>query len=199
MNFLDFIHAVGYWGVFSIVFAETGLLFGVFLPGDTMLFAAGVMAKQGAFNIWILMAGCFVMGFIGNLLAYWLGARYGLPFARKYAAKLITEDHIQKTHDLFKKYGSIGILIARFVQILRTVAPFLAGVVQMDKRHFFWYSLIGAALWGAGIPWVGYKVGHAIPEEYINMLLIPVALIMLYAVVKGYLAHQKQTKNSNNS
>ena len=179
MDFISLIQAAGYTGVWAIIFAETGVLFGVLLPGDTLLFAAGVMAKQGHFDIWVMSFGCFFVAFLGNLFGYWLGARFGLPFARRYASKFITEAHLQRTQKLFDKYGSVGIIIARFLPVARTVAPFLAGIAHMNKTQFVQYSFISAIIWGAGLPWLGFGVGHLMPPEALHYLSLPILLIIL--------------------
>ncbi len=179
MDMISFIHVLGYTGVWSIIFAETGILFGILLPGDTLLFAAGVMAKQGHFDIWLMSFGCFLAALLGNLCGYWLGARYGLPFATRYASKFVTEDHIQKTQKLFDKYGSFGIVIARFLPVARTVAPFLAGMAGMNKTQFMVYTFWGAIIWGAGLPWAGYGLGHLVPAEALHYLLVPIFIIIL--------------------
>jgi membrane-associated protein len=184
---IGLIKSVGYLGVFSIIFTETGILFGVLLPGDTLLFAVGVLAGQGLFNIWYMVAGCFVAAFVGNLVGYELGKRYGLPFVKKYASKFITDDHLEKTGHFFEKYGNFGIVIARFVPVARTVAPFLAGVIRMDYRDYVIYSLIGAIVWAVGLPVAGYFLGHMIPPEAIDMLLLPVLAIIILIVAWPYL------------
>jgi membrane-associated protein len=179
MDLISLIHALGYTGIWATIFTETGLLFGILLPGDTLLFAAGVLAKQGYFNIWLMSGGCFIVALLGNCLGYWLGARYGLPFAQKYASKFVTNDHLQKTQRLFDKYGCAGIIIARFLPVARTVAPFLAGIAGMNKTQFFNYSFWGALIWGAGLPWLGYGVGHLVPPDKLHYLLFPVLAIIL--------------------
>jgi membrane-associated protein len=187
MDLISWIYFLGYTGIWAVIFTETGLLFGVLLPGDTLLFAAGVLSKQGHFDIWLMSMGCFVAAFLGNMAGYWLGARYGLPFAKRYAAKLITDAHIEKTQKLFDKYGNIGIIVARFLPVARTVAPFLAGVAGMNKATFTHYSFWGALIWGAGLPWLGYGVGHAISPEMLHYLFVPILLIILIILLGPFL------------
>ncbi len=187
LDVVGLIKSVGYLGVFSIIFTETGILFGVLLPGDTLLFAVGVLAGQGLFNIWYMVLGCFVAAFVGNLVGYELGKRYGLPFVKKYASKFITEDHLEKTGHFFEKYGNFGIVIARFVPVARTVAPFLAGVIRMDYRDYVIYSLIGAVVWAVGLPVAGFYLGHLIPPEAIDILLLPVLAIIILIVAWPYI------------
>ena len=103
MDLVSLLHSIGYLGIWAIIFTETGILFGMLLPGDTLLFAAGVLAGQGHFNIWIMVTGCFAAALTGNLVGYWLGETLGLPFIRKYCKKFITDAHLEKTHDLFDK------------------------------------------------------------------------------------------------
>lgn len=195
MDLVSLLHSIGYLGIWAIIFAETGILFGLLLPGDTLLFAAGVLAGQGHFNIWIMVTGCFTAALTGNLVGYWLGETLGLPFIRKYCKKFITDDHLEKTHELFEKHGNTGIIIARFLPVARTVAPFLAGVIQMDYKDFVKYSILGAFVWAVGLPLLGYYIGHLLPDGAIDMLLIPILLFIIAIIAFPYIrARFRNTK-----
>lgn len=180
------IKSIGYIGIWTILFAESGILFGVLLPGDTLLFTIGVLARQGYFNFWVMLAGCFVSAFVGNLVGYELGKRYGLPFARKYANRFISEEQLDKTNYFFSKHGVVTIVLARFLPIMRTIAPFLAGVIRMEYRIFVIYSAVGAFFWACGLPLAGYYLGQFIPDEWIDMMLIPIGLIIVAIIAWPY-------------
>ncbi len=176
------IKSIGYIGVWSIIFAETGIIFRVLLPGDMLLFAVGVLAAQGTFHIVPLSIGCGLAAFVGNLVGYELGRWLGLPFIKKYASSFITDEHLNKTRLFFERYGRSGLVIARFVPVARTVAPFLAGITRMDYREFLVYSAVGAAVWGSGLPILGYMLAGLIPHEMIDYILMPVIVIIIFII-----------------
>jgi membrane-associated protein len=188
------IKSIGYVGVWSIIFAETGILFGILLPGDMLLFAVGVLSAQGTFGITKMAIGCFLAAFLGNLFGYEVGRRLGLPFVRKYASNFVTEAHLEKTHNFFNQYGRAGLIVARFVPVARTVAPFLAGISHMDYRIFLIYSAIGAAVWGAGLPIAGYYLAGLIPHELIDYILLPVIGIVVFILAWPWIARRLDIK-----
>lgn len=177
------IKSIGYFGVWSIIFCETGVLFCVLFPGDMLLFTVGALAAQGSFNITNMALGCFIAAFLGNVLGYELGRWLGLPFVKKYAGSFISDEHLKKTHDFFNQYGKSGIVVARFVPVARTLAPFLAGISRMDYKLFLIYSAVGAAIWGAGLPILGYWLAGFIPHELIDYIILPIvgAVVLIMA------------------
>lgn len=188
MNF-DIDHLIktfGYIGVWTIIFAETGILFGVLLPGDSLLIAAGILAAQGHFDISIMAGGCFVAALIGNLFGYELGQRWGKPFLERYGPQLTTPDKIAKTYDIIRKYGRSGLILSRFFPVARTLAPFLGGVTRMKYVIFFVYSLIGAALWGGGLTLLGYFLGGILPPSIMEFLILPLLFFLLAVVAWPY-------------
>lgn len=187
------IKSIGYLGVWSIIFTETGILFGVLLPGDMLLFAVGVLSAQGTFGITKMAIGCFLAAFIGNIVGYEIGRRLGLPFIKKYASGFITDAHLEKTHGFFNRYGRSGLVVARFIPVARTLAPFLAGIGRMDYPLFLIYSAIGAALWGGGLVLAGYFLAGLIPPELIDYILVPVIVGIVVIMVWPWL---KQRLNS---
>lgn len=188
-DLIAIIKSIGYMGVWSVIFTETGILFGVLLPGDMLLFAVGVLAAQGTFDVTIMAVGCGVAAFLGNIIGYEVGRHLGLPFVKKYASGFVTETHLEKTHNFFERYGRSGLVVARFIPVARTVAPFLAGVARMDYRVFLIYSALGAGVWGAGLVVAGYHLAGLIPHELIDYILLPViaiiVLIMAWPWVKS--------------
>lgn len=186
----ELINWIGYSGVWAIIFAETGILFGILLPGDMLLFLVGVLCAQGTFDIWLMSLGCFLAAFLGNILGYETGRWLGLPFVKKYGSSFVTEEHLLKTQEFFNKYGRSGIVVARFVPIARTLAPFLAGISRMDYRVFIMYSAAGAVVWGAGLPWLGYSLGGLIPHELIDYIILPVVAVIVFILAGPWLKSQ---------
>lgn len=180
------IKSFGYMGVWTIIFAETGILFGVLLPGDSLLIAAGILAAHGHFDIGIMALGCFFAALIGNLFGYELGQRWGKPFLEKYGPELTTPEKIAKTYEVLKRHERIGIVLSRFFPAARTFAPFLGGVIKMRYGSFLLYSFIGALLWGGGLPVLGYYLGGILPKWVMDLLIIPVIVFLLAAVAWPY-------------
>lgn len=193
LNLVALIKSVGYAGVWSIIFTESGILFGILLPGDTLLFTVGILARQGYFEIIPLTIGCILSAFIGNLVGYEIGKRYGLPFAQKYAKRFVSEEQLDATNQFFTRHRLTTVVLARFVPLVRTIAPFLAGVIHMNYRLFLLHSAIGAVIWGGGLPLCGYFMGKYIPEGWMEYLILPIILIILAVVLWPYVA--KYLKN----
>lgn len=146
--------------LFGIIFAETGLVVTPFLPGDSLLFAAGVMAGKFSdqLNIWVVMAVLTVAAILGDTVNYWIGKWIG---PRAFTGRLwfLKKEHLDQTHAYFEKYGGKTIIIARFVPIVRTFAPFVAGIGAMDYRRFLTYNVIGGVCWVIPLTFVGYQLG----------------------------------------
>jgi membrane-associated protein len=186
LEIVSLVKSIGYFGVWAIIFSECGILFGILLPGDTLLFTLGILARRGIFELDIMIMGCMVSAFLGNLLNYEIGKRYGIKFFKRYASRFITDEQIDSTNTFFNKHGVTTIILARFVPLMRTIAPFLAGVVRMDYRMFVIHSFIGAVIWAGGLPLVGYYFGRFIPDEWMEWLALPVVLIILGIIVAPY-------------
>ncbi len=177
-NLIALIKSAGYLGVWGTIFAETGLLFGVFLPGDMLLFAVGVLAAQGTFDLVTVISGCFIAAVLGNIVGYEIGARLGLPFLQKHTLRYVTPAHLEKTQSFFTRYGRSSVVLARFIPIARTLAPFLAGVSRMDYKVFVAYSFIGGALWAVGLPVAGYYLANQVPHELVDYILLPIVFLI---------------------
>jgi membrane-associated protein len=186
--------SVGYVGITAVVFAESGLLIGIFLPGDSLLFTAGLLASQGVFNIWFLVFLAFVAAALGDSAGYAFGHKVGPRIFTKEDSWLWNKRHIQRTQLFYQKYGAKVLVLARFLPVVRTIAPILAGVGTMKYATFLYYNLIGAAIWAIGITLLGYYLGQVIPN--IDTYLLPiilgiVAISVLPSVWELWRAHRE--------
>nr|WP_246324178.1 VTT domain-containing protein [Petropleomorpha daqingensis] len=170
----------------AIIFAECGLLIGFFLPGDSLLFVAGLVAAGGLANVsfvplWVLLALVPVFAIAGNLVGYWIGFRAGPAIFNKPDSRLFKAEYVEKAHGFFDKYGARTIVLARFVPIVRTFATVMAGASKMNFRVYAFYSVIGGILWGAGVVALGYWLGQV---EWIknNIELLAIGIVVVSVV-----------------
>lgn len=178
------IETVGYLGVFGIVFIESGLLFGFFLPGDSLLFTAGFLASQDFFDIKILALGCFIAAVAGDSTGYWIGHKMGRKLFRKEDSLLFHKDHLVKAEEFYKKHGGKTIVISRFLPFIRTFAPVVAGIGAMKYSTFLFYNLLGGFLWAVGLTYAGYTLGSIIPD--VDKYLLPaIGLIVFVSTAPG--------------
>jgi membrane-associated protein len=181
-NLPQLIAAVGHLGVFAIIFAESGLLVGFFLPGDSLLFTAGLLASQGYLNLPLLLVGSFAAAVFGDSVGYAFGARVGPRLFSRQDSLLFHRAHLERARRFFDRYGPRAIVLARFLPVVRTFTPILAGVGQMRYRTFLTYNLVGGAVWAVGVPLLGYWLGNAVPDA--DRYLLPVvAAIVLSSVI----------------
>lgn len=193
-DLVSIIKTVGYVGVGGIVFAESGLLIGFFLPGDSLLFTAGFLASQGFLNIWYLLPIVFVCAVVGDSVGYSFGLRAGPKIFNKPDGIIFNKDHITKTQQFYEKHGGKTIILARFLPVIRTFAPILAGVGKMHYKTFLSYNLIGGFLWGVGLTLLGYFLGKAIPD--IDKYLIPIILLIVAISVAPTAIHILKDKET---
>ena len=176
----------GYVALAGIIFAETGLFFGFFLPGDSILFPAGLLASQGYLNIYAICAIAFVAATIGNIVGYFLGKHLGKRLFHREDSIFFHKDHILRARAFYDKYGAKTIIIGRFLPIIRTFAPVVAGISEMHFGKYVVFSAIGAALWAVGLPVAGFYLGRFIPD--VDKLLIPVILLVIFlSILPGIL------------
>ena len=177
----DIIEAFGTAGLFVVVFAESGLLIGFFLPGDSLLFTAGLLSSQDVLSLPVVLVGCFIAAVAGDQVGYAFGSRMGPALFRRPDSRIFRQEYVEKARHYFERYGSRTIVLARFVPIVRTFAPILAGVGSMRYRTFVTYNLLGGLLWAVGVTLLGYLLGESIPD--IDRYLLPIiALILLVSV-----------------
>jgi membrane-associated protein len=177
------LQTVGLIGLLVIIFAESGLLIGFFLPGDSLLFTAGLLSSQGHLApLPVILLGCFLAAVAGDQVGYMFGARVGPSLFRRPDSRIFKQEYVEKARAYFERHGSKTIVLARFVPIVRTFAPILAGVGDMQYRTFLTFNLIGGLLWAVGVTSLGYVLGESVPE--IDKYLLPViALIVLLSVL----------------
>ncbi len=194
MHFLDpifIIKTAGLIGVFFVIFAGSGLFFGFFLPGDSLLFTAGLIASQGTINIYALLALSFLCAILGDAVGFWFGKKVGPALFKREKSFFFRPEHLEKTKIFYEKYGKKTIILARFLPIIRTFAPILAGIGQMQYRTFFTYNVIGGLLWTQGMVLLGYILGNLIPniEKYITpIVLLIIVVSFLPGIRELYLA-----------
>ncbi len=177
MNPESLIETFGTLGIFAIVFAESGLLIGFFLPGDSLLFTAGLLASRGFSNIILLMVGCAVSAIVGDQVGYVIGRRAGPALFRRPDSRFFHQKNVERARKYFEEHGSKTIILARFVPVVRTFAPMVAGVAEMDYRRFVTFNVVGGLLWGAGVTLAGYLLGSTIHD--IDRWLLPIIGLIL--------------------
>lgn len=164
--------------LFLIIFCETGLIVTPFLPGDSLLFAAGSIAALGALNLWVLLPLLFVAAVVGDAVNYWIGREAGLKLLEGPLARFVDKKHLEKANHFYEKYGAKAIVFARFVPIMRTIAPFTAGVAKMEYARFFHYNVVGAFVWVGLFTVAGYLFGN-IPIVKENFSLVILGIIVV--------------------
>jgi len=184
-NMLDpivLIKTVGLVGIILIVFAETGLFFGFFFPGDSLLFTAGIFASQGFFNLEVLLIGCVIAAVLGDSVGYWSGKKYGRKLFERDSGFFFKKQRLYDAEAFYEKHGKLTIIIARFVPIIRTFAPIVAGIGKMHYGTFVSYNVFGGVIWASGMILLGYFLGNLIPNP--DKYILPIAgLIILISVV----------------
>ena len=175
----------GYLVLAAIVFTETGLLVGFFLPGDSLLITAGLVAATGQLNVWWLNAILIVAAVVGDSVGYAIGRRAGPRLFTRPKSLLFNPRHIERTRAFYARHGAKTIVIARFVPIVRTFAPVVAGVGQMEYRRFLFYNVAGGVGWVTSMTWAGYLLGRTVPNinEQIHVVVIIVILLSLIPIV----------------
>ena len=184
--------------LFLIVFLETGLVVTPILPGDSLLFAAGTFAALGHLRLWPLFFLLCFAAILGDTVNYAIGARIGPKVFHYPKSRFFNPEHLKKTHAFYEKYGGKTIIIARFVPIVRTFAPFVAGVGQMSYRHFIGYNVIGGILWVSICVFAGYFFGNLpFVKKNFSVVVIVIVLLSLMPAVVEYLKHRAEKKRKD--
>jgi membrane-associated protein len=180
--------------IFTIIFAETGLVFAPFLPGDSLLFAAGAFSAIGSLNIVTLFLVLWLASFLGDSVNYWIGHYFGQKFVDNPKIPL-NQNHIEKTQKFYERYGGNTIILARFIPIIRTFAPFVAGMGTMNYKKFLYYNAGGGFLWVSVFTFLGYFFGNIqIVRENFSLVIVAIIILSLTPILIEFL---KNKKNSN--
>ncbi len=181
--YVDLVQLLGYFGIFLLVFAESGLLIGLIVPADSILFAAGFLAANGYLDIKLVLIVCFLAAVLGDNVGYFLGAKFGPRIFKK--SRIIKKEYLDLTRRYYDRHGAITIFNARFIPFVSTLAPFMAGIAKMKHRTFFFYNVIGGLVWSGLIVSAGYLLPQLSPtlKNNLPMLYIILILVMVLPLV----------------
>ncbi|MFJ5827726.1 DedA family protein [Streptomyces sp. NPDC093089] len=194
------IQTFGLIGVLVIVFAESGLLIGFFLPGDSLLFTTGLLVTTGKLDtpLWLVCTLVVVAAVVGDQVGYLFGRKVGPSLFKRPDSKLFKQENVEKAHEFFEKHGPKSLILARFVPIVRTFTPIIAGVSRMNYRSFITFNIIGGVLWGAGVTLLGASLGKIdFVHKHIEMILVGIVLISVIPVVVELLRARSQSKKAD--
>ncbi|WP_371536269.1 VTT domain-containing protein [Streptomyces sp. NBC_01023] len=184
------ISTFGVVGLLVVVFAESGLLIGFFLPGDSLLFTSGLLVTTGKLGtpLWLLCVLVALAAIVGDQVGYLFGRKVGPSLFRRPDSKLFKQENVEKAHDFFEKYGPKSLVLARFVPIVRTFTPIIAGVSRMNYRSFVTFNVIGGTLWGVGVTLLGAGLGKvAFVNKHIELILVAIVLVSVVPIAIEYL------------
>lgn len=195
-NLLDPVYwlTFGYVGLAVIVFAESGLLAGFFLPGDTLLITAGILASQGHLNIFLTLAIVVVAAIIGDSAGYFIGTKVGPKLFTRPDSRFFSQKNLHEAHTFFEKYGAQSIIFARFVPIVRTFIPTIAGVSKLSYKKFLTYNVLGGTLWGLVVTLLGYTLGRVIPN--MDHYILPVVIVVMIVSFIPAVIHLQKRKHA---
>ena len=191
------LQSFGALGLFLIIFAESGLFFGFFLPGDSLLFTAGLLSSQDKLPaLPILLVGCFIAAVAGDQVGYLFGRKVGPALFRRPDSRIFKQEYIERSQEFFERHGSKTIVLARFVPVVRTFAPIVAGVGKMRYRTFVTYNVIGGLLWAVGITTLGYVLGDRVPwvEENLELAIFAIIGLSLIPVLIEVIRARREPK-----
>ena len=195
-DLLTIVQTVGLIGLFLIIFAESGLFFGFFFPGDSLLFSAGLVASNGLLNIWALVIGCIIAAILGDSVGYFTGKYMAIKLFSKDRGFIFKKKRLDDAEVFYKKHGAITIIIARFVPLIRTFAPIAAGMGKMKYKMFVIYNILGGVFWVLLLALSGYFLGKNIqnPDKYILPIVGGIAFLsilpILYRLISNIFKHR---------
>jgi membrane-associated protein len=193
---IPMVKLIGYPGLFAVVFLESGVFFGFFLPGASMLFTAGLLASQGFFHPWVLIPLVTLAAILGDSAGYWFGAKVGAPLFARPNSRFFRHEHLEQARDFYEKHGVQAVALARFIPIIRTFAPIVAGIVGMRYKTFLTYNVAGGILWGGGVTFLGYYLGEKVPfvTHYLTAIVVSIIIITLIPLALDILKrHRSRT------
>ena len=203
VDLIEFIKAAGVIGVVLVIFAESGLLFGFFLPGDTLLFTAGLLTHAGyvPVSIHVLVLAVFIAAVTGDSVGYAFGSRVGRKLFSRPNSRLFKQAHLIKAEEFYKKHGGKTIILARFVPAVRTFAPIVAGASKMPYAQFLAFNVAGALLWAVGVTYLGYYLGGWFESMGLEVdhVLLPMILLILFISVLPALIHLARNKQQRDA
>jgi len=204
-SFLDpkwLISTFGLIGILVIVFAESGLLFGFFLPGDSLLFTAGLLVADGTYlhvPLWLMCALVSAAAVVGDQFGYLFGRRFGPGLFRRPDSRLFRQQNLTRAQGFFEKYGARSIILARFVPIVRTFTPIVAGASRMHYRSFLRYNVVGGALWACGVTILGYFLGQvAFVRSNIELILVGIVVLSVIPIGVELLRSRRRARSQAN-
>ncbi|UKY51863.1 DedA family protein [Streptomyces inhibens] len=189
----------GLIGVLVIVFAESGLLIGFFLPGDSLLFTTGLLVTTNKLDkpLWAVCSLVVLAAVLGDQAGYLFGRKVGPSLFKRPDSRLFKQENVEKAHVFFEKYGPKSLILARFVPIVRTFTPIIAGVSRMNYRSFLTFNVIGGALWGAGVTLLGASLGNVeFVHKHIELILVAIVLISVVPIAIEFLRARSKSKNA---
>ena len=195
-NIPDLIGWGSYWVLFFIIFAETGLFVGFFLPGDSLLVAAGLFAAAGKLDVFLLIGFLSAAAIIGDSTGYWFGEKIGKKLFERKKSHFFKPKHLLRAKRFYEKHGGKTIIIARFVPVVRTFAPIVAGATDMHYRRFLTFNIVGGVLWVMSMTLVGYFIGSIVPDidKHMGVLIISVIIISLIPAIVEYMREKRRER-----
>lgn len=192
---ISFIREYSYIGVFLIVCLESGIFFP--LPGDSLLFTVGVLASKGFFDLSFVLVVIVFAAILGGEIGYNIGKYLETLMEHKYSKRFFHRGKIEETREFFKKYGQATLVLGRFVPVVRTFAPILAGFLEMKKTTFRIYNIIGGIVWGVGITLLGYLLGHSFPtiEKHITLISVVIVVVSITPIIIKFINRKKNHGN----
>jgi len=192
IDILSLVQTFGYLGILAVVFAESGAFFGFFLPGDSLLFTAGLLASQDLLSIWVLLIFVPIAAILGDNFGYWFGAKVGPKIFTREDSFFFHKHHIERTREFYAKYGTKAIVLARFLPVVRTFTPVLAGVGQMPYRTFMKYNILGGLLWSMSMLLLGFSLGSVVPniDRYILPIIFAIIFISFLPIIREVVIHR---------
>ncbi len=188
------IHSLGYTGIIAIIFAECGLFFGFFLPGDSLLFTAGFLASQGFLSIVPLLITAMIASILGENVGYAFGRKIGPMIFTKAESRFFKPAHVTRAHEFFVRHGNKAIFLARFIPIVRTFVPIVAGVAKMPFNSFMFYNIVGGIFWIGSLMILGFTLGSQVEnaDKYIEPIILVIVVVSFIPVYREWRRNKKK-------